>query len=315
MMPAPPVDTLAHAWGIGVPQLRAPAVAVWSRALPAPGQVRVNPGDTVEAETIVAACSLPARPVFVPLLGLSPLVRPGEWVTSGQVLAQRRRWLGGPTEVRAPVAGLARDPVEGQLLLVPQPLEMELVAQLPGLVASTTPDWGVEIRGTYGLLYGTGGSGEDQYGRLGEQIAIYTDPVSSATAEAARAQGVRAIVAPSLTGSLPPGLTCLLTERGGGSMATPLAEMLLAHLGQAAALRLAPVPVLGFTGQAHASAPKRAEPEPGNWVRSADGRVGRLQQALSGRRPFASGVQATPAEVDFGDAVAVLALESLEWVA
>ncbi|MGH2519889.1 MAG: hypothetical protein ACRDF8_08810, partial [Chloroflexota bacterium] len=249
-MPEAPVGTLAHAWGIGVPQLRAPALAIWSRTLPGLGQVRVNPGDAVEPDTIVASCSLPARPVLVPLLGLSPLVRPGEWVTPGQVLAQRRRWLGAPAEVRAPAAGIARDPVEGQLLLVPQPLEVDLWAQLPGLVAATTPEWSVEIRGTYGLLHGTSGSGEDQYGRLGEQIAIYTEPVSSATAEAARAQGVHAIVAPSLTGSAPPGLTCLLTERGGGSMAAPLAEMLLAHVGQAAALQLAPVPLLGVTGQA-----------------------------------------------------------------
>ncbi len=308
-------------WGIGTPQLARLRRTVWHRELRWPGEVLVAPGDSVEGSTALASGRLPAWPVLVPLGQIPPVVHVGDRVVRGQILARRKPLIGRAVDVRATSAGTVRDFVEGYALIAPSAeagAVSSLAAQLPGTVAAVYAHWGADIEGYFGLVRGTSGGGPEFHGRLGEDIGVYVDPMTPNMVAAAVAQGVRAVIAPRFTA--PPGrpLTYVLTERAGdGAMAPPLAEVLLRHLGQAAAIEFTDCPSLAFVG---IESPEQARPAEerfgvGSWVRLIDGRVGRLVGVDSRPRMLPSEIRAVTAEIDLGDATEVEALESLEWVA
>ncbi|MDE3076730.1 MAG: hypothetical protein KGJ86_15030 [Chloroflexota bacterium] len=302
-------------WGLGRPQFVLPGRTNWRRELRWPGQVLVAPGDRLEPETEVAAGLAPAPLRIVALGRAQPVVRAGQPVAAGGLLARRKPFLRRAIEVASPVGGTVRAHTDGQLVIAPSALAVRLPAQLPGIVSATHERWGVDVEGDFGLVYGTDGAGPEVHGQLGEDIAVFVDPVTPQMLQAALGQGIRALVAPSLTAPAAPSVACLLTEKEPGRpMAPPIAEALLAHVGSPAAIQFGACPVLGFAS----NGPPAAQQQQfglGSWVRLADGRVARLLEVEPAARAFPSGVRAVAANVDLGDGTEAVALDSLEWVA
>jgi hypothetical protein len=298
------------------PQLELPRTRVWRRGLAVEGRVLVAPGEAVSPETIVAEAMLGARPMVVDLGPGGTVVVEGQEVQAGDMLARRKRAFGRALDVRAPVGGKVLL-IEGrELLLQPPPAAMRLEAQLPGCIAAVRAGWGADVEGCFGLLRGHGGWGASCWGRLGEDIGVAPEPLSPGVFRALASHGVRAIVAPSWEhepGGLANGTSIFLTEPlPGRPMAPPIAEALRDHAGQPVALDLRESPLLAFLSP---GAGGQQCFGPGSWVRTADGRGGRLASAGQRQRYFESGVIAVPAEVDFGEHTETLALDSLEWIA
>jgi hypothetical protein len=300
------------------PQLLFPALRIWRCELQAAGVVLVGPGETVDAGKPVAEGQMPAAPVVVELGQAQAIVSSGQEVRAGSVVGKRKKLIGSGEEVRAPVAGKVLLVADGQILLQPPALTVTLEAPLPGTVASVRAGWSIDLEGHFGLLRGCGSSGQSHRGLLGQDVAIETEPLTTSRMQAYATQGIRALIAPSWgepplpspTGDNP---AIFLTESVPGTpMATPIAEMLRRHLGRPAALRLGARPLLGFLSEA----PEETQCfGPGSWVRSADGRAGRLVAIAQAPRFFASGLRAAPADVDFGDRTETVPVDSLEWIA
>jgi len=298
------------------PQLELPRSRVWRRGLAAEGRVLVAPGEAVSPETIVAETVLGARPLVVDLGPGRAVVVEGQEVQAGDVLARRKRAFAPALEVRAPAGGKVLL-IEGrELLLQPPAAAVRLEAQLPGCIAAVRTGWGADVEGCFGLLRGHGGWGASCWGRLGEDIVVSPEPLSQGLFHALASHGVRAIIAPSWEnepGGLASGTSVFLTEPvRGRAMAPPIAEALRDHAGQLVALDLRESPLLAFLSPGPRGMQCFGS---GSWVRTGDGRAGRLASAGRRQRYFESGVIAVPAEVDFGDHVETLALDSLEWVA
>ena len=301
------------------PQLELPATRLWRRELGCEGRVLASPGDTVQPGTVVAEGQAPAPPVVVELGQAQALVEAGQEVQAGDVVARRKKLLGSGQEVQAPVAGKVLAVGQRELLLQPPPLAVSLEAQLPGVVAAVRGGWGVDVEGCFGLIRGWGSFGGSQHGLLGEAIAVAPDPLTIARLQTLASQGVVAAIAPgwadgeSPADGVPDGMALFLTEpMPGRPMAAPIADILKRHLGQVVALALGPRPLLGFASN---SVGDSQDFVAGAWVRTADGRCGRLLSMGATPRFFASGLRAVPAEVDLGDAQETVALDSLDWVA
>jgi len=280
----------------------------------------VQPGERVEPDTIVAESRQPVAPVLVEIGRAELLVQLGSPVRGGEPLAQRKKLIGRGDFIQAPVAGTLVSRQVDALLLQPSPLTLRLEAQLPGVVASVQPPWGVDVAGAFGLLRGTSGGGPGAYGKLGEEIAVEPEPVSVDRVRSLAAQGIRAVVAASWTaGTLMPDslpLTWLLTESEQGTpMAPPLAEALRSRLGRAAAIQLGLQPWLGFA--LDGSSGDASEPSfgGGSWVRTPSGAAAKLVGVSAAPRYFASGVPALTAEVDLGDRTDTVPFDGLEWIA
>lgn len=280
----------------------------------------VSPGDNLRADTVVAEGQAPAPPVVVELGQAQTLVEPGHEVQAGDVVARRKKLLGSGQQVQAPVAGKVLLVREHELLLQPPPLTVSLQAQLPGVVAAIRAGWGVDVEGCYGLLRGWSGLGANRHGILGDSIVVVPDPLTIGRLQALASQGLAAVIGPSWANgegppadAVPDGLAVFLTEpMPGHPMAAPIAHALQRHLGQPVALVLGPQPLLGFVSNSEDEGQCFG---PGAWVRTADGRTGRLAGIGAAPRFFASGLRAVPAEVEFGDSSETLALDSLDWVA
>jgi len=268
----------------------------------------------------VAEAEVPVPPLVIELAQAQALVRPGQDVHAGVIVAQRKKLLGRGDELRAPVAGRVVKVTESEVLLQPPPLVSTLLAQLPGSVAAVRAGWGADVEGCFGILHGWGGMEGGEQGRLGEEIAISVEPLTIGQVQALASQGARAVVAPSWADDPAPSpwpdgerLPILLTERlPGRPMATPIAEALKRHLGRPAGLEGGPSPRLAFAGEAGEGSQCLGL---GAWVRTADGHTGRLTTIGQRTRFFPSGMRAVPAEVDLGNRTETLALDSLEWIA
>ena len=314
------VRSRAQAWAPpGSPQLIPPAQRVWRRELIRQGQVLVAPGEQLEAERVVAEGTQAPAVLVVSLGWARAVVAPGEQVRVGQVVARRQRLLGRAEQVRAPVAGIVLDLLDGALLLMPKATPVRLLAQLPGAVVTVREGWGVEIEGVFGFLRGIEGTGEDLFGRLGQDIGVFAEPVTHEMMRAAMQQGLRAVVAASIPEPAPLALPCLLTEGWGSRpMAPPIAEALRAHLGAPAAIQFRPDGscILGFAMESgEASAPAAPLFGQGSWVRLPGGQVGRFLSSTERLTWFPSGVAAPAAEVDLGDSTISTPRDHLEWVA
>jgi hypothetical protein len=301
------------------PQLELPGKRLWRCELGREGRVLAAPGDTVQPGSVVAEGQAPAPPVVVELGQAQALVEAGQEVQAGDVVARRKKLLGSGHEVQAPVAGKVLAVGERELLLQPPPLAVSLEAQLPGVVAAVRAGWGVDVEGCFGLIHGWGCRGASQHGLLGEAIAVAPEPLTVGRLQTLASQGVAAVVGPSWADGessaegVPDGMALFLTEpMPGRPMAPPIADVLQRHLGQPVALALGPRPLLGLASNSGGESQEFGE---GAWVRTADGRSGRLLSAGLAPRFFASGLRAVPAEVDLGDRQETVALDSLDWVA
>jgi len=149
------------------------------RLLPLEGKVLVEPGQLVQADTVVAEAELPGRvqPVNVAgVLGVRPqevrdymLRREGDPVTKDGLLAETQplvRWF--KATCPSPVDGIVESisEVTGQVMVREPPQKVQLPAYLAGRVVEVLPRQGAVIETTAAFVQGIFGIGGECSGRL-----------------------------------------------------------------------------------------------------------------------------------------------------
>lgn len=193
----------ARAYTPGLRVLRR-ATLEFSRQLPLAGDVRVDVGQAVAAEDVVAATLLPGA--VTPLnmagpLGVGPgdvsaclLKKLGEKVVAGEPLAESRSFFGlSRTTVSAPLTGTIESVsrITGQVILRGEPIPLEVRAYATGSVASVEPGTGAVIRARVSQLQGIFGVGGERYGRIEN---VCDDPARPLTPDLLRESHRGAIV-------------------------------------------------------------------------------------------------------------------------
>lgn len=149
------------------------------RRLPLKGEVLVEAGQAVAADTIVARAQLPgaiqalraAEQLGVSTAELIRLLKKheGESVSAGEVLAETKGLFGlFGSKLTAPVAGTIEyiSPLTGTLGLRENPVPLELTAYISGTIEQVMPDEGVEIVTSGALVQGIFGVGGERRGPL-----------------------------------------------------------------------------------------------------------------------------------------------------
>ncbi len=147
--------------------------------LPIPGAVRVQKGDRVQADQVVAHAELPG-PVHAMnaanLLGVAPdevrdylIKKEGATVQKDEIIAESKpfiKWL--KTEIRAPITGTIESvsAVTGQVLVRQPPRHLELRAYVDGDVVDMLPRQGVIVETDCTLVQGIFGIGGETWGEL-----------------------------------------------------------------------------------------------------------------------------------------------------
>ncbi len=147
------------------------------RRLPVPGEVRVEKGQRVESETILASAELPGKAEVVNVagtLGISPgdvercaLVREGDRIERGGVLARSAGFLGlFKTSCASPLSGRVESvsAVTGQLILRGEPLPVDVTAYLGGEVVEVFPGEGAAVETVGAFVQGIFGVGGEAWG-------------------------------------------------------------------------------------------------------------------------------------------------------
>jgi hypothetical protein len=169
---------MAHAYTPGL-KVSEKAVIRKERKLPLWGDVLVNKGDMVKAEDVVARALLPG-PVhpknLAGELGIPPselknalIVKKGESIKKGQVIARAKVFFGlFKVEATSPIDGYLEDfsEITGQVILRENPIPVEVLAYLDGVVEEVIPREGVIIRTVAGLVQGIFGVGGEKIGTL-----------------------------------------------------------------------------------------------------------------------------------------------------
>lgn len=169
---------MAHAYTPGL-KVSEKAVIRKERKLPLWGDVLVNKGDRVKAEDVVARALLPG-PVhpknLAGELGIPPselknalTVKKGESIKKGQVIARARVFFGlFKVEATSPIDGYLEDfsEITGQVILRENPIPVEVLAYLDGVVEEVIPREGVIIRTVAALVQGIFGVGGEKIGTL-----------------------------------------------------------------------------------------------------------------------------------------------------
>ncbi|MCC6012080.1 hypothetical protein LM594_03770 [Candidatus Caldipriscus sp.] len=169
---------MAHAYTPGL-KVSEKAVIRKERKLPLWGDVLVNKGDMVNAEDVVARALLPG-PVhpknLAGELGIPPselknalIVKKGESIKKGQVIARAKVFFGlFKVEATSPIDGYLEDfsEITGQVILRENPIPVEVLAYLDGVVEEVIPREGVIIRTVAGLVQGIFGVGGEKIGTL-----------------------------------------------------------------------------------------------------------------------------------------------------
>lgn len=150
-----------------------------SRRLPAKGEVVVEVGQKIQADTVVARTALPGNIVNVKVaqqLGIEPsevptmmLKRQGDSVQAGEVIAETRSFFGVfHTRCAAPVAGTIEtvSAVSGQVGVREPALKIEVEAYISGEVVGVIPQEGAEIETHGALVQGIFGVGGERRGIL-----------------------------------------------------------------------------------------------------------------------------------------------------
>jgi len=169
---------MAHAYTPGL-KVSEKAVIRKERKLPLWGDVLVNKGDRVKAEDVVARALLPG-PVhpknLAGELGIPPselknalIVKKGESIKKGQVIARAKVFFGlFKVEATSPIDGYLEDfsEITGQVILRENPIPVEVLAYLDGVVEEVIPREGVIIRTAAALVQGIFGVGGEKMGTL-----------------------------------------------------------------------------------------------------------------------------------------------------
>jgi hypothetical protein len=149
------------------------------RRLPLKGEVLVQRGDPVEAETVVARTELPGNvqtlnvasklsvdPAKVPETLVKPL---GSSVRKGEVVASARTLFGlVHHNALSPVDGTIESVshITGQLILREPPIPVEIAAYVQGVVAEVIPGEGVIVESRGAFLQGIFGVGGETQGEI-----------------------------------------------------------------------------------------------------------------------------------------------------
>jgi hypothetical protein len=148
------------------------------RMLPVPGQILVQPGQVVEALTVVAQAEVPSRYRVIdvarqlnqphPDMGEIVLVAVGDQVKENQVVASiKGRLPGFQRSVRAPAAGFVATVGPGWLLLETERTTLELQAFIHGKVSRILANQrGVIIEASGAMIEAACGFGGEALGRL-----------------------------------------------------------------------------------------------------------------------------------------------------
>ena len=150
-----------------------------TRRLPVPGEVLVNEGDVITAETVVARAEVPGYPVDINVafrLGVEApdtsrymLKGVGESVTDGEPLARRKILLGLSEElVVAPVTGTVESisDLNGMVILRTPPVLVGIPAYVPGKVTKVLPAEGCVVEAQGALIQGLFGVGGETAGAI-----------------------------------------------------------------------------------------------------------------------------------------------------
>ena len=150
-----------------------------TRRLPLKGDVVTEVGQAVDPKTVVARTNIPGllRTVrAAERLGVDPdevpaaaVVKPGDRVQKGQVLAQTRSFFGlFKSECQAPVDGTVEiiNTTTGHIGVREDPNPIEVTAYIQGRVVETMPGEGVVVETEGALIQGIFGVGGERQGIL-----------------------------------------------------------------------------------------------------------------------------------------------------
>jgi hypothetical protein len=172
------------------------------RFLPVPGEITVREGERVEPIQVIGRASAPAgfsivnaaRDLGVPASDVSKFltVKPGETVKEGQVLAELRGisallallFSTSSRPCRSPLDGTVTDSGGGRILVEAFPREVELRANLYGVVARVLPGWGAVIRVSGALIQGVWGNDKESHGVLKLLVKSRTRPLRARSIDA-----------------------------------------------------------------------------------------------------------------------------------
>lgn len=172
---------------LGTTPLITGAMARIERRLPQPGEVVVRVGQRVEPEDPVASAFVASPPQIINLareLMLQPArvaraLRPaiGTQVNQGDVLATSGGLLG--RSCRAPISGVvaAADTETGYVTITPDPVKVDLFANVRGVVMEVLPYEGVRIETPAAQVYGAFGLGTNRSGVLRLLVTDPSEPV------------------------------------------------------------------------------------------------------------------------------------------
>jgi len=183
---------MAHAFPPGL-QVTARTILRKRRLLPLRGEVLVDAGQQIEAETVIARAELPGdiHPVNVAnRLGVQPaevrrymLKDVGDTVDAQEPIAETKPWIKFlKTSCLSPVRGSIQSisDVTGQVMVQQPPRPVELQAYLPGRVVEVIPNEGAIVETPAALVQGIFGIGGECAGRL-MVVAESPDEVVSAS--------------------------------------------------------------------------------------------------------------------------------------
>jgi hypothetical protein len=182
---------VAHAYTPGL-RVSDDAVVRRERRLPLKGDVVVERGVEVAADTVVARTVLPGNVQTVNLaarLALDPakvpasLLKPiGSPVRRGEILAEGKSLFGLVRQrAESPCDGTLEtvSPITGQLIVREPPIPVEVAAYVRGLVSDILPGEGVVIETRGALLQGIFGVGGETFGPLRVAVEKPTDDLTA----------------------------------------------------------------------------------------------------------------------------------------
>ncbi len=183
---------MAHAYTPGLKVTRKTLIKK-ERRLPLPGEVVVQKGQKVTADTIVAKTELPGnvQPINVAgLLSIPPheienvmTKKVNDWVKKGEPIAESKSFFGlFKNAVNAPVDGIIESisNITGQVILREPPIPITVNAYIDGTVVEIIPNEGVVVETVASFIQGIFGIGGET---IGEIMVVVDDPSEGLTKE------------------------------------------------------------------------------------------------------------------------------------
>ena len=156
------------------------------RRLPLVGEVLVEPGTRVTAETVVARTELPGKVTLLnlaSLLGVLPdelapllLVNEAQEIEVGQALARRQTWFGwSSSSVASPIRGTLESvsSITGMAVLREPPVPVVVHAYIDGTIVEVLANEGVVVETRGALVQGIFGLGGERQAPI---LVVATDP-------------------------------------------------------------------------------------------------------------------------------------------